>query len=1445
VTVGNIGSDHRIDVTVASEPEAPVHEFLEAVRQASGVSGELWNERAPLSDDGTLVESGLRDGAVLGVDQVGDKVRDTVASGLELRVVGGPAAGLVYRLGAGRFVVGRQQGCAVLLADPELSREHAALQVSNNGSVTIVDLGSSNGTLLEGLPVESTPLPLSLGQVVNVGGSYLSVNAVLPVDGALSNDGQGGYVFNRRYRIRRTASSARIEFPTEPLEEEKAGFPWVMMVAPLVISGAMVALIPGHPLQYLAFAAMSPVMVVGSQMNDRRTRKRRHEKSQAAFTEQAQAANQQLNADLSEERARRRDDAPDPALLTLTAMGPRGRLWERRTSDVDYLSLRIGLAQLPSAIELVNNAEVPPAWAVPVILPLPEVGVLGVAAPIPLARSIARWLALQSAVLHSPDDVRIFVLTDGAAENDWDWLRWLPHTQLDPTSGVIAIGNDADTLTSRVKELQRLIRARTEQARASAATEPALPHVVVIIDGAKRLRSLPGMLAVLHDGPSNGVFSICLDVDRSLLPEECGAVVAANRSEGTVTVERHGQTPVADVVPDAVAPHLAETAARALAPIHRIGDEEGGGLPSSARFVDIAGLEPVTPDAVIAKWSVPGRHPRALLGAAEHGPLYLDLATDGPHGLVAGTTGAGKSELLQTMVAGLASGTPPDELNIVLVDYKGGAAFRDCRNLPHTVGMVTDLDGHLTERALRSLRAELKRREHILAMARVKDIGDYQELRDRGRRDLEPLPRLVIVIDEFASLVLELPEFIKGLVGIAQLGRALGVHLILATQRPSGVVSPEIRANANFAIALRVVNASESSDIIGRPDAAAISPATPGRAFLRISQEPPVAFQTARVGGRRPGAISQETRPVAFSTLWPSLGRPDPAVAAETAPAEAETDLHALVEAIAEASTTCGYPPQRQPWLEPLPEILPLDELPPAGAVEVGAVPAVPFGLYDLPGEQAQYPACFDPAAGRHFLVSGSPRSGRSTLLRTLAASVARSCTADDVHLYGLDCGNGALLALRDLPHVGAVVTRTEPDRVERLLARLTREVKHRQTTLIERGLTHATEQRNQPGDEGRWPYLVLLLDGWEGFLDAFHDHKDGVIEQQLLGLLRDGNSVGITIVMTGDRSLAATSRVASLFEDRFALRFNDRDDYTLLDLTPRKMPDHIPPGRAFRAVSGEELQVALLATDATGPAQGKALAELVGSARARHSQGPQAAPPLRVDALPTHITLSDAEALEPRTERTGLWVLVGVGGDEMSPWWIDLAELGPGFVITGQPESGRTTALVSLGVTLAAQGCQLVVVDPSPRPSLLATLNNRPGVAFLSGADGRSPSPEALPFALDPAKPLAVLVDDAEMVDADNPWLTELAGSSPGLVAIAIAGALEPIRDGFRGFPLYAKRAGLGLLLSPKSHLDATVFNATLPRGAGFTGPPGRGYLFQRGRAMALVQVPVCEPSS
>ncbi len=321
-------------------------------------------------------------------------------------------------------------------------------------------------------------------------------------------------------------------------------------------------------------------------------------------------------------------------------------------------------------------------------------------------------------------------------------------------------------------------------------------------------------------------------------------------------------------------------------------------------------------------------------------------------------------------------------------------------------------------------------------------------------------------------------------------------------------------------------------------------------------------------------------------------------------------------------------------------------------------------------------------------------------------------------------------------------------------------------------------------------------------------------------------------MVLSGDRLLLSTSRVASLVEDKLVLRFNDRDDFTLANLSPKSLPADVPAGRAFRAVTGDEIQIALLDEDPSGPAQARALAGIASSGPGG-SAGAATQPPFRVDALPTQISLADAVQLGGG-QRAPFCILAGVGGDELGASWVDVAQTGSSFVVAGSPESGRSTTLLTIGRTLAAQGTRIVALVPRPSP-LSALTSAQAEVTVLTGPEARSP--DLTPFL--GGGPVAVLVDDAEELDPDNPSLNQLLTAGGVDHAVIVAGPVDEIRDAFRGFLVQARKSGTGLLLSPKSHLDANMFGVSLPRGSAFSGPAGRGQLFVRGRYVSLVQVP------
>jgi S-DNA-T family DNA segregation ATPase FtsK/SpoIIIE len=500
-------------------------------------------------------------------------------------------------------------------------------------------------------------------------------------------------------------------------------------------------------------------------------------------------------------------------------------------------------------------------FAVPVTVALREAGVLGVAGRPALREALARWLVVQAAALHSPLDLAVVVLTALQLE-PWAPLRWLPHLRTAGDGFFARVGCDEETVAARLAELSALLEQRL------AAGQGEFQRIVVVLDGARRLREWPGVTDILRRGPGVGVHAICLEDDRLRLPEECRALCVLDDAEPPMlTVEQGTVGVIRGVVADQVTAAWAERAARALAPIRDVSRRDArAGIPAVVRLLDLLECATPTPAAIRRRWQAGGHSPRATIGAAEDGPLTIDLRRDGPHALIAGTTGSGKSELLKTLVCSLAFANRPDELNFVLIDYKGGAAFQGCEGLPHVVGMMTDLEPQSTERALTALSAELTRRETVLAAAGASDVYEYWDARARGASGTgEPLPRLLLVIDEFAHVVggrNVLDDFVHGLVGIARRGRSLGLHLVLATQRPGGgVVSPEIRANANLRIALRVVNDADSADVLGDAAAARISPSLPGRALVHLGEGRPVEFQCARVGGACPGSTAPASRP--------------------------------------------------------------------------------------------------------------------------------------------------------------------------------------------------------------------------------------------------------------------------------------------------------------------------------------------------------------------------------------------------------------------------------------------------------------------------------------------------------------------------------------------------------------------------------------------------------
>ena len=1445
-TVVDALTERRADVVVDAEPEAKASQISAAIAghlRPGARAATLYVEGTAVDPQVPMSASPLRDGVLVSLDDPAGCPQPEPVGLVEVRVVSGPDAGGVFRLNPGTAYIGRDPDAAVPVEDPSLPPDAVTVEVNTDGTAVVTPKAELS-TWLEGERLTGrAPWPAG-GQLV-VGWTVLELAVPAPPDAAVqpSEDG-AGLNYNRPPRLRPPTRVTRFRMPSPPTQGERRPLPILMAVAPLIMAVAMVFIFNGNTM-FLGFALLSPIMVIGNYITDRRSGRRSYGQRRAEYIRRKTSLEADARAALQAEEVARRVECPNPAIALLTAVGPRSRLWERRRDDPDYLLVRVGTGDLPSDVVLDDpsreehrRAVTWTALDVPVTVPLRDSGVLGIAGPAETARALARWVVAQAAVLHSPNDLQIYLLTDASGRRLWEWVRWLPHARPpDAQYATELIGTDTDTVARRVAELVANVTARRKMLRESSAVTFADPDIMVVLDGARRLRLLPGVIQILKEGPSVGVYAVCLDADQRLLPAECKATVVVDPAGG-LRVRQTGEDPVDNVRPECVTPAWCERLARGLAPLRDIsGDEEEAALPNACRLLDVLGLEPPTPDAIMARWAVGGRSTEALIGISLDGPYAIDIRRDGPHGLVAGTTGAGKSELLQTLVASLAVANRPDAMVFVLVDYKGGSAFKDCVDLPHTAGMVTDLDSHLVERALESISAELRRRERLLADAGASDIEGYL-LVAGANPGLPPLPRLLIVIDEFASLVRELPDFVTGLVDLARRGRSLGIHLILATQRPSGVVSPEIRANTDLRIALRVTDVAESSDVIDAPDAARIAKATPGRAYVRCGASSLVPVQAGRVGGRRPGTGPVELPEPWVGTVDPArLGQPPPAKPKQAVADEEVTDLAVLVEAIGKATQALGIPDQPSPWLPALPEHLTLDDLPNSVASPSRLAP-IPYALDDLPADQEQRAACLDLTTFSHLFAIGGPRTGRSQILRTIAGSVARIHSAADVHLYGIDCGNGALLPVADLPHCGAVVRNTQTERAVRLIRRLSAEMQRRIELLGESGFADVDEQRAAVPREQRLPHLVVLIDRWESFTISLGEIDSGQLTDEIQRILREGASVGLHLVITGDRSLLS-GRMSTLTDTKLVFRLPDRSDFSLIGINPRKVAETIPPGRALRAESGVETQVALLAQDATGQGQAAALARIAARASERDADLPAELRPFRVDVLPARVSFEQAWKLQdaPRPAES-MWALVGVGGDTLRAYGPELATGTPAFVVAGPPSSGRSTVLWTMARSLLHTGVGVIAV--TPRPSPLQRLANE-GATVLSGPQLTS---EDLTTALAAVPGKAVVVmDDAELLrdcHAENDLRALLRAGAGSGRALVIAGDAELVCAGFSGWQVEMKKARRGLLLAPQSITEGDLIGLRLPRSlVGQPVQPGRGLLHLGDGEPRVVQVP------
>jgi len=1354
------------------------------------------------------------------------------AVGALVSVSGGLDSGATFVVPHGRHHIGRGHTNVVRLHDPTVSRQHARLQIDPDGAITVTDANSTNGTRVGPTFVDTAQVDDHA--TITLGATQLRIEPFTadPHRRAGGTTGPGGRIprssaegttpFNRPPRMAPSPSPAPIPQPAAPRGiGGRTPFSWAMFLAPLAI-GLVMAKIFGP--MFAVFALLSPVMMVASWFEQSRRARRSSRSGSRAFRQALDAFAIRVAQEHADESSRRTSGAPDLALLHRQALDGDQRLWERRTGHADFLSVRVGTTALPWAPALDPRTHNPPDDAVteildahdtlhdsPLVVDLGPGNVVGVAGPRGVARAVARSLIAQAVAQAGPADLAIRMLAADEHLALWGYLSWLPHVE---DLFALSVANEA-TVTLTVVD------------------DPAgsLDHHVV-----------RGALPAAADDRRSAVV---LAGTAAELPSECTAVVLCTDDVGRARVLFPGRGESQDGVllmgaSVGVATEQARSLARYTDPDR---DRADAALPTDVALSTLLGHAADDADAIVAAWATHAAESLPItLGVGSAGAVTVDVASDGPHALVGGTTGSGKSELLRSIIAGLVASTSPDDLNLVLIDYKGGSAFDACARLPHTVGLVTDLDEQLGERALISLDAELHRREHQLRSVGADDLPAY---RRAATATTEPLPRLVVIIDEFATLAVELPSFLDALVSIAQRGRSLGVHLILATQRPHGVISDNIRTNTNVRVALRMLDDGDSTDVIGRACAAGLPRSRPGRGYVRTGRDEISLFQGARAsapanttGG---GACSSE--PDLVVTLLDGCGVPVAPVLVHRsscaddgrgsdAPADAsdrvnepvgdERDDSDRLGALARSSldvlvdTVCrvherrhGRTPRR-PWLPALKHPLSVDELagfapgPESTTVTSRALASVAIGVVDEPRVQRQRQWAWHPGEG-NLLVYGMTGSGTTTCLLTVAMAIAERIAPTDAHIYAFDFGAGGLAPLAALPHTGAVVMVNERARQRRLLDLLHDELSQRRT----RG--------------GRPPILVVVDD--LGSMRATHDDLAGLrFLERFSRLALDGPALGIHVVLAADRPQAMPPALAAASTQRVVLRLADAYDRGLLGL-PGRRPAAALPGRGFTS-AGLELQLAH--RDERDMAA--ATAAIVAAAAASVGPGTNGGRhPVSVGVLPDLVTFGD---LTPPSVGARVWAIpLGIGDRDLCPRSIDLHE-GDHLLVAGPPRSGRTSVLAHVGRSAALAGSSVVVVADRPDTALPGLLSSLDVVSVIA-----TPPDLGDVLARRGEQPTVVLIDDAERLREHGTTLADLVASDRLGVRVVAAGRADRLRVAYGHWTRPMRASRLGLALQPDLEVDGELWSVRFAALRGATWPAGRGVLVRDGE-IELIQV-------
>lgn len=1409
------GTSH--DVVIDAAEDATVSELRDELTALGFSRGSLLFDGNPVEEKMAVESSPLRHGSRIAVQDAGPRVEP----GWYLVAVAGPDTGVWVPITENKVLVGRGSSNSLVVNDPVLSGSHFCVSLLDS-EIVLEDQGSTNGTIVEGEPVEGR-VPVADGTYIGAGVSTFSVVHIEAAAISPLPEKTGATIsFQRRFRDALLQLPKSLKHPRPPSEKSEASKrSFLSYVIPLVTTagfGLMMGLSSGgnatrRLMIMLPIMALGPLFILVDSLRRRRAEARDQARQQAEYEDRRARFLDELVRARRAERDRDRWSATPAGVAALLARVRHSRLWERSSSDEDFCEVAIGLHKRPSEVKVEGRLEgdefeLDTHWSAVLRHSLVRNGSLAVLGSMSRARALARALLLDLATSHSPNDVKLWLISDadGSAADDWNDLRWLPHTFMGESQNYLFASpmNRAAALS--------LLRSIVNERRGSDTQEGVqLPVHVVVIDciGALEPEELTDLLV---DGAPVGVIGIVLD--EQVTPEGTSALLVLGDLADEASFVSESQPHADSVRSFEMSTTCFGPAARTMACLRPAGSSrEVLGGSEVIRLVDLidAEVDPEGIDRVIERWNSGGT-PRIRVGGLGDLVTEIDVMRDGPHGLVGGTTRSGKTEFLKSLITALAVANHPNDLSIVIVDFKGGVDHELSALLPHVIDLSTNHNVDSFVRTVRLIEAELERRQREFKGVGAPNFDAYRAART-ANGSLLPIPRLLIIIDEFSELLSSETgkANLSSLESITRVGGGLGVHLLLVTQNFENQLPSQIAANAGLRICFRVQEASHSKAVLNSPEAATIPKERIGRAFLRSHGGRVTEFQAARVAGPRPG---KEVAAAAVSA------RIVPFAAVADAPAQApivdvpasDTDMYAIVQVVQSAAARTGWTDSVVPWPKDLSRDLSIGEFA-NGDLDW------PVGLLDEPERQRQAPLGLE-VFGPHALFIGGADARLGEVLRTVMVGGMLRRSPEELHVYIIDQLGGGFSSLQAFPHAGGIAERNE-SLASRILRHVATEVGKRKSRLSELGMATIHEMGSATGES--LPEIILMVHGADRLL-MHGEAQPSPILAPLLGLLSDSVGTGVRVLMSGLASVAH-HRLGSSIGHRFVLMCPDPQEYSALGV-PRSLYSGLDGfGRAVDVASGHLMQFAMIPStpDASATDVIRALGYRMNE-KWKNTEGSSRLPVTVSELLwpmPISQVISSApppEVLQP--------VALSINTETGELSWLDADEDGPSFVVCGSSKSGRSNALVASATLMAQQGWEVLGL-PLSRRSPVAT-----------GAFPGSLVPlEDLKSAADSRNPVALFIDDAHKWTGEVDGLQSLL-DGPGNRAVIVAGPTEFFSG--RSDLLRALPSRCALVLVPQGSMDASQFgvrrlNDEILRDA----RPGRGVLVVSGELVGA-QVPL-----